>query len=183
MDPAEGWGAPCGSLARDLRVEQTEIDALATLQPAVLRRIVDDVLAPFFDATLVRRVRAAAAEWVDEAQRVLDERLELGEREEREREIEKWLALREEAFDEFKAEKAAELPWHFGLPGLVVVEPVIDASLQGLPLVSSSWSWEELTAALDRRRDRGGSWTADAQRFRLARPLPLPRRPLAEPVA
>jgi hypothetical protein len=136
-------------------VEQTEIDALATLQPDVLRRIVNAAIKPFFDATMVRRAREAEAEWRDEAQRMLDERLEPGEREEREREIEKWLATQQEAFDEFKAEKAAELPWNFGPPRPEVVEPIIDASLHPEPLASSSWSWEELTAALKRHKSYG----------------------------
>ena len=47
----------------DMGWEQTEIDALATLQPGVLRRIVNDALAPFYDHTLNDRVYAAKSEW------------------------------------------------------------------------------------------------------------------------
>jgi hypothetical protein len=44
-------------------VEQTEIDALATLQPDVLREIVERAFAPYYDATLDDRVEEAKAEW------------------------------------------------------------------------------------------------------------------------
>ncbi len=40
-------------------VEQTEIDALATLRPDVLRRIVEQALEPYFDSSLDRGIRRA----------------------------------------------------------------------------------------------------------------------------
>jgi hypothetical protein len=40
--------------------EQTEIDALATLNPAALRGIAEDFIRPFFDPTLAERTEAAA---------------------------------------------------------------------------------------------------------------------------
>jgi hypothetical protein len=43
--------------------EQTEIDALATLNPAELERIARAAIAPYFDATLQRRVAVAETEW------------------------------------------------------------------------------------------------------------------------
>jgi hypothetical protein len=49
-------------------VEQTEIDALAALQPDLLRRMAREALAPFFDASLVRRVEEAREHWLREAQ-------------------------------------------------------------------------------------------------------------------
>lgn len=57
-------------------VEQTEIDALATLQPAVLRRIVEEAVAPYWDATLDRRAGEARAQAYESANRVLLERIE-----------------------------------------------------------------------------------------------------------
>jgi hypothetical protein len=45
-------------------VEQTEIDALATLRPDLLRQIALDAIAPFYDDTLDERVREAADEWI-----------------------------------------------------------------------------------------------------------------------
>ena len=55
-------------------VEQTEIDALAALQPELLQRIAEESIAPFYDDTLHDRVRQARREWQERAQRVLDER-------------------------------------------------------------------------------------------------------------
>ena len=49
---ADPWRAAMG-------VEQTEIDALASLRPDLLRQIAGDAIAPFFDRTLDRRVSAA----------------------------------------------------------------------------------------------------------------------------
>jgi hypothetical protein len=53
-------------------VEQTEIDALATLQPDDLERITRLAIEPFFDATLEQRIAAAQADWRRSAQRRLD---------------------------------------------------------------------------------------------------------------
>jgi hypothetical protein len=47
--------------------EQTEIDALATLQPRVLERIARDAVASYFDATLKERVEAVEAVWQERA--------------------------------------------------------------------------------------------------------------------
>jgi hypothetical protein len=47
--------------------EQTEIDAVAALQPDVLTSIVRDALQPFFDFTLAGRIAAAAQQWREDA--------------------------------------------------------------------------------------------------------------------
>jgi hypothetical protein len=54
-------------------VRQTEIDALATLQPNVLRRIALEAIQPYFDRTLASRVRVAESEWESAAQARFDE--------------------------------------------------------------------------------------------------------------
>lgn len=56
---------------RLMGVQQTEIDALASLQPDLLRQITMDAIAPFWDATLGRRVREARSEWLRGAAAVL----------------------------------------------------------------------------------------------------------------
>ena len=61
--------------------EQTEIDALATLQPAELERIAREAVAPYFDAGLAGRVRTAEADWQEQidteiAQQVDEDRLD-----------------------------------------------------------------------------------------------------------
>jgi hypothetical protein len=59
---ADKWSAAMG-------VAQTEIDAL---QPDLLAQIARDAIAPFFDGTLSRRVRAAASQWETAAQQAID---------------------------------------------------------------------------------------------------------------
>jgi hypothetical protein len=62
---ADGWRERYG-------IEQTEIDALATLQPRVLRQITLDAIAPFYDATLARRVERVERQWEAAAQAEFD---------------------------------------------------------------------------------------------------------------
>jgi hypothetical protein len=54
-------------------VEQTEIDALATLRPDLLRQIARDAIAPFFDSSLEDRFRDARQEWLAAAQARIEE--------------------------------------------------------------------------------------------------------------
>jgi hypothetical protein len=49
-------------------LEQTEIDALATLRPDVLERITREAVAPYYDMTLKDRVEAAHEAWLTHAQ-------------------------------------------------------------------------------------------------------------------
>lgn len=61
----DAWQAAMG-------VEQTEIDALASLQPQLLRRIATEAIEPFYDYTLGRRVERAYSQWRTEAQDAVD---------------------------------------------------------------------------------------------------------------
>ncbi|MCE3247477.1 MAG: hypothetical protein K0R41_1302 [Geminicoccaceae bacterium] len=69
-----------GKLSADAEVEggleQTEIDALATLQPNVLRRIVRGAFDRYFDHDLDERAEEVAEAWQAEAQEVLDEAID-----------------------------------------------------------------------------------------------------------
>lgn len=62
---ADKWRAAMG-------VQQTEIDALAALQPELLRQVAHDALDPYFDHTLAHRVWLARSEWQHRAQTILD---------------------------------------------------------------------------------------------------------------
>lgn len=62
---ADRWRAATG-------VEQTEVDALATLQPQVLQDLTAQALAPFFDATLAERSEQVRRRWIEGAQVVVD---------------------------------------------------------------------------------------------------------------
>ena len=52
--------------------EQTEIDALAALDPDTLREIALEAITPFYDATLARRALAAGDAWHREARLTLE---------------------------------------------------------------------------------------------------------------
>jgi hypothetical protein len=62
---ADPWRAAMG-------VQQTEIDALASLRPDLLRQLADAAIAPFYDRTLDQRVLEACGRWLDEAQEAVD---------------------------------------------------------------------------------------------------------------
>ncbi|MGZ4563079.1 MAG: hypothetical protein ACXVX6_05780, partial [Mycobacterium sp.] len=54
-------------------VEQTEIDALAALQPDLLTQLAREAIAPFYDATLERRTQRIRSEWLDAAQQAIND--------------------------------------------------------------------------------------------------------------
>jgi hypothetical protein len=116
---ADKWRAAFG-------VEQTEIDALATLQPTVLREIVTRAFDPYFDRGLAARVAEAKDNWMREAEEELAEQTD----------DEMLSQLREQAagkLDELRSEidhintqlqlAAAD---HVILPEIEVPEPEID---------------------------------------------------------
>jgi hypothetical protein len=57
-------------------VEQTEIDALATLRPRDLEEIVTNAIGPYYDASLAARVAEAEREWQAAAQRALNDQID-----------------------------------------------------------------------------------------------------------
>jgi hypothetical protein len=66
---ADAWTAAMG-------IEQTEIDALAALQPDLLDRLARQAIAPFYDTGLDRRVAEARNWWLQEAQARVDATLD-----------------------------------------------------------------------------------------------------------
>lgn len=133
-------------------VMQTEIDALASLQPEALTELAVDALAPFFDHTLARRVAAARYAWNVEAQSQL---LDLIGPEElaafREQAQAKLDALR----DEVEAINTAlhvdasdlDLPT-FDVPLAVVADDPDDP-----PLIDSRWTFAEQCQRLIASKD------------------------------
>jgi hypothetical protein len=132
-------------------VEQTEIDALATLEPDVLRSIVEDAFDPYFDHTLEDRVAEAEAEWLREAEEAINAQIDPAV----------LAALREEA-----AGRLAELESviadinerlrlaadRFTLPAIEVPEPEVDEEAPRQALVGLDDDWIEATRALIRRK-------------------------------
>jgi hypothetical protein len=140
----EAWG-----------LEQTEIDALATLQPQKLASILRKALAPFYDADLAHRVSVEKSAWQEQAQSWLEQQMDLESLTRLQREA-------AERLDALKDDIAAindgirlAVGDDFTLPTAVVPEPQIDADLHGKPLVSSSWSWTDQTRALIARKSYG----------------------------
>jgi hypothetical protein len=137
---------------RAMGVEQTEIDALATLNPRLLRRIVRDALAPFFDSTLDLRVMEAETAWMEQAQAALEEQIGHEQLESLSAEARAKLnTLREEIDainDALRVEEVAGLE----LPQLPEIpRPEIDpavAGRNGKPLISSDWNYTEQTRRL-----------------------------------
>jgi hypothetical protein len=140
-------------------VEQTEIDALATLQPELLRSLARDAIGPFFDATLARRVAQAKAEWCERAQTIVDngidqQRLASLQQQARDRLTE--LRTEIDAINDAMRLDVVE----FDLPP---VPPVPEASPLGVtadePLLDSGWTFAEQCQALIESRAYDGEAT------------------------
>jgi hypothetical protein len=139
-----------------LGVGQTEIDALATLQPLVLEEIVTNAMGSYFDASLGARVSEAQDEWKAAAQEILDNIID----------DDSLAAIRQRATETF-AELEAEVKsinqqlrmttdGLFELPAVVIPEPKVDEKRARLAsLISSSWSWAKATRALISRKAYG----------------------------
>jgi hypothetical protein len=138
-------------------VEQTEIDALATLRPRDLEAIVHAAIEPYFDLTLKRRVDAAYSEWREAAQEAVDEQIDSDA-------LDAVRERTEEKLEEFEAEvdqtnaQLQALGDGISLPKAVVPEPELDEGKLGrqAPLISTAWqSWTEATRALKARKAYG----------------------------
>jgi hypothetical protein len=137
---AAGWRDKHG-------VEQTEIDALATLRPDVLRDIAHGAVEPYFDGTLAERVEEASDEWLEEAQ----ERLE-------EADYELELDAARAALDDFRsAVRALEAAASVVLPPLPdVPEPDVDEP--GEVLIDSDMDlYEHIEILKDRKNYSNGA--------------------------
>jgi hypothetical protein len=149
---ANAWTAAYG-------VEQTEIDALATLRPELLDRLARDAIAPFYDYDLDQRVDEARQAWLDAALVVMNEQIDherLGRI--RAEATVKLDAMREQ-INALNDELRIDVD-DFDLPDIEV--PEADPSLgvaPDEPLLDSGWSFVEQTSRLiDSKayRDGGG---------------------------
>lgn len=139
-------------------VRQTEIDALATLNPDLLRQIVLKATLPFYDPGLDDRVKVARLEWEEKVNAVLVEKIgeeDLGRiRADAEKQLEE---IREKATALDKALRVEEIE------GIKLPEPpeIPEAEvdgMDGLPLIDSDWDWAEQTRRLIAHRayENGG---------------------------
>jgi hypothetical protein len=146
---ADKWRAAMG-------VEQTEIDALATLRPELLRQVARDVIAPFFDSDLDRRVREARQDWINRAITIMTDSMD----------TERMARIRAEATVKLDAmrEQIAELNEQlqidvddFDLPDIEIPEAELTLGLAPEPLLDSSWSFiEQCQALIDSKAYRIG---------------------------
>jgi hypothetical protein len=131
-------------------VEQTEIDALAALNPELLREIALKAVEPFFDYTLRERVVRARYEWIAQAQAQLDEQIDQERLERLRDEADAKLEKLRDEIDAINEALRTEIgdEYDFDLPEIVVPEPELNGHDYGLPLIDSDWSWVEQTLSL-----------------------------------
>jgi hypothetical protein len=124
-----------------MHVEQTEIDALASLRPDLLTRIALEAVYPFFDLTLDRRVFEARARWLTEAQAVIDGAMDHDHIERLRTEAGVKLAELQTEIDAINNALQIDAS-HFDLPEVVVPEAQLNGE-GGTPLLDSRWTFAE----------------------------------------
>jgi hypothetical protein len=135
-------------------VEQTEIDALATLQPTVLRTIVERAFEPYYDYSLDERVDVARADWLRQAQAAIDEQVD----------PEILAALRTEASERLTElasvianinERLRLAGDSFRLPVIEIPQPELDEAAPRHALVNAGDNWITATRALKAHKAYG----------------------------
>ncbi len=146
---ADKWQAAYG-------VEQTEIDALASLQPELLKRIARKAMTPFYDTTLDGRVSAARGQWLAEAQAVVDAQMDSDHLDRIRADAAEKLAALQVEIDAINAALQVDTD-NLDLPEIVVPEAenrdgYDDAYHRdveyGVPLLDSRWDFDEQCHAL-----------------------------------
>lgn len=127
-------------------VEQTEIDALASLRPDLLRRIARDAITPFYDRTLHSRSYKAQEDWRREAQAIVDDNLDPDLQAQLRTEANEKLVSMKAAIDEINDQLRIDAD-DFDLPEIVIPEAELDGD-QPEPLFDSQWSFAEQCQAL-----------------------------------
>src|SRR5262249_9569939 len=127
-------------------VEQTEIDALATLRPDVLRQIIEAAFEPYYDSSLEDRVDDARTDWMAQAQAAIDEQVDptvlvalRAEATEQLSEVQSVIADLNERF-----RLAAD---RFTLPAIEIPQPELDEDAPRQALVSFNDNWVTATRA------------------------------------
>lgn len=128
-------------------VQQTEIDALAALQPALLRRMARDAINPFYDPTLTSRCNAAQEEWREACQDAVDAQINQEHLDAIAEQANEVLDTVREQIHQLEEQiridpRAYELP---GRPDLPEPDITVEADL---PLIDSAWPWAEQSGRL-----------------------------------
>jgi len=136
-------------------VEQTEIDALATLRPGVLRELLDRAFDPYWDSTLNERVARAKEEWDEQAAEALREQIDAERLDALRAEAAGKLSDLQDAIDNINERLRLAAADHFTLPVIEVPEPEIDEDAPRQALVSFDDAWVAATRALIQRKAYG----------------------------
>jgi hypothetical protein len=123
-------------------VEQTEIDALASLRPELLRQIARDAIAPFYDYELGQRVSRARDEWIRESMEIIERDTD-GEMLSRIRaEAEQKLAEMREQIAGLNDQLRIDAG-DFDLPPIAIPEAEANGNEPPDPLLTSRWPFAE----------------------------------------
>lgn len=124
---------------RLMGTEQTEIDALAALQPDLLRQIATRATAPFYDTGLDQRVREARRDWLRQAAAIIERDTDTDEltraREDAARQLD---GMRQQIAD--LNERISMDVDDFDFPEFDIPEPELIA-IPPEPLIDSDWSF------------------------------------------
>ena len=127
-------------------VEQTEIDALATLRQDLLAQIAQEAIGPFYDATLWWRVTQARHEWEAQARSIVNDQLG-GAYGDRVAQARQKLAAMRQLHDEINELVRLDVS-DFDLPPIHVPQARLTQGLAPQPLIDSRWSWVTQTRRL-----------------------------------
>ncbi|MBA3260916.1 MAG: hypothetical protein H0T69_00270, partial [Thermoleophilaceae bacterium] len=136
-------------------IQQTEIDAIATLQPELLDRLVRKAIRPFYDGGLEDRVREARRDWEERAQVVFEDAFGEDRLDDLRADAKDKLAdleelaveINEQLHVDVPADLSAKLPDPPELPEPALGEPV------PLPLLDSDMDYGEATLRLIAHRE------------------------------
>ncbi len=128
-------------------LEQTEIDALVSLQPEVLHNLARDAIKPFYDKSLDQRVTDAREQWEREAQAVVDDSIDQEQLYQLRADLEAKLAELESELEAFNAAVRIETTG-FDLPRIPPVPEAEVSSGYGTPLLDSSRPYAVQSQAL-----------------------------------
>jgi hypothetical protein len=140
-------------------LEQTEIDALVSLRPEVLRKLARDAIRPFYDTRLDQRVRDIREAWEREAQAVVDSGIDQDRLGHLRSEFEAKLVELRSQIDSINDALRIDIT-DFDVPPIPSIPEPEVAGSNGRPLLDSSWSFvEQCKALIDTKayRDGGGS--------------------------
>jgi hypothetical protein len=123
-------------------VEQTEIDALASLRPDLLRQAAEDAIGPFYDHTLDGRVFAARGRWLDQAQEAVERAADAAQLKAIRDDAAEQLENMRRQVDQLNAALRID-PGDVNLPPFDIPEAQLDGRRPPVPLVDSRWEFAE----------------------------------------